>query len=71
MDLSDYLQIEGGARERVGELRRAAARRGVKPKRASSSTLATMLDTASALWTRPRAIDRYIDYFGDQVRQPR
>ena len=31
--------------------------------------LATLLYVASALRARPRAIDRYIDYFGDQARE--
>jgi hypothetical protein len=71
MNLSEYLQIEESARDRVGELRRAGTRRMAKPDRTRSSTFATMLYLASALRARPRAIDRYIDYFGEQVRQPR
>jgi hypothetical protein len=30
-------------------------------------TLATIIYVASALLARPRAIDRYIDYFGDRA----
>ncbi len=61
MDLSEYLLIAGAAADRLGDLRRV--RRRIEPKEA--------LYIASALRARPRAIDRYIDYFGDRVPQPR
>jgi hypothetical protein len=35
------------------------------------SILAKILYIASALRARPRAIDRYIDYFGEQVPRQR
>jgi len=35
-----------------------------QPQEASMSTFAEILYIASALRARPRAIDRYIDYFG-------
>jgi hypothetical protein len=43
-------------------LRRVAAQ-----NHAARTKLAKMLYVASALRVRPRAIDRYIDYFGDRV----
>lgn len=68
MDLSEYRLIEEAVRDRVGDLRRAAVWRGMKAEEDPTSTLATILYVASALRARPRAIDRYIDYFGDQVQ---
>jgi hypothetical protein len=35
------------------------------------SRLAELLYIASVLRVRPRAIDRYIDYFGDRVPEQR
>ncbi|PYN76212.1 MAG: hypothetical protein DMD96_26160 [Candidatus Rokuibacteriota bacterium] len=68
MDLSEYVLIEGAARDRLADLLQAAAPRQVK---APTPTLATMLYVASALRARPRDIDRYIDYFGDRVLHQR
>jgi hypothetical protein len=42
-----------------------------QPQEASMSRLANILYIASALRDRPRAIDRYIAYFGDPVRDQR
>jgi hypothetical protein len=65
MDLSDYALIEGAVVDRLDDLRRArgAARDGDDP----ISAVARALYVAAALRARPRAIDRYIDYFGDCV----
>jgi hypothetical protein len=65
MNLSDYALIEGAVVDRLDELRRArqAARDGDEP----ISAVARTLYVAAALRARPRAIDRYIDYFGDCV----
>lgn len=35
------------------------------------SRLASILYIAAVLRARPRAIDRYIDYFGDRMAAPR
>lgn len=69
MELREYSVIGAAARDRLGVLRRAAARRGMKAVEAPTSMLATVLSAASALRSQPRAIDRYIDYFGDQAFQ--
>jgi len=67
MSLSEYLLIEETVRERLGDLRRTTERREVKAGVAAMPTFATILYVASALLARPRAIDRYIDYFGDRA----
>ena len=64
LDSSTYLLIEGAARDRLAGLERAARPERSKPAGARSS-LATILYVASALRTQSRAIDRYIDYFGE------
>jgi hypothetical protein len=65
MDLSDYALIEGAVVDRLDELRRA---RGVVPDGDDPTpAMARALYIAAALRARPRAIDRYIDYFGDCV----
>jgi hypothetical protein len=69
MDLSEYVLIEEAARDRLGDLR--VVRRGTPPKEATMSTLAKLLYIASALRAGPRAIDRYIDYFGGRTPSPR
>jgi hypothetical protein len=71
MSLSEYLLIEGAAADRLRDLRRSAARPGLKDERAPAPTLATVLYVASALRARPRGIDHYIDYFGDQALNQR
>lgn len=48
-----------------GDLGRAPLE--TQPREAFMSILAKILYIASALRARPRAIDRYIDYFGDRV----
>jgi hypothetical protein len=65
MNLNDYALIEGAVVDRLDELRRArrAAGDGDDP----ASAVARALYVAAALRARPRAIDRYIDYFGDCV----
>lgn len=69
MDLSEYLLIDAAVRDRLGDLRRARSRTQAPEAR---SKLAKVLYIASVLRARPRAIDHYIDYFGDQApRQPR
>ena len=61
-----YLLIEGAAQDRVASLERAA--KPQRPKRTGArSSLAAILYVASALRTQSRAIDRYIDYFGEPV----
>jgi hypothetical protein len=67
MNLSEYLLIDAAVRDRLGDLRRA--RPGTKPEKAPTRTLPKILYIASVLRARPRAIDRYIDYFGDRVPQ--
>jgi hypothetical protein len=37
------------------------------PRRQGTTNLATVLYVASAVRSRPRGIDRYIDYFGDRT----
>ena len=69
MDLSEYVLIDGAVSDRLGDLRRA--RRGTLPAEAPISVFAKILYIASARRARPRAIDRYIDYFGDGVRPQR
>jgi hypothetical protein len=70
MDLNEYVLIEEVARDRLGHLR--GVRRATLPKEAAmSSTLAKLLYIASALRAGPRAIDRYIDYFGGRTASPR
>ncbi|OLD78683.1 MAG: hypothetical protein AUG87_00780 [Candidatus Rokubacteria bacterium 13_1_20CM_4_70_14] len=69
MDLSEYVLIEGAVRDRLRDLRRTIERRGLRAAEARMSTLATVLYVASVLRARPRAIDGYIDYFGDVVRR--
>jgi len=71
MDLSEYILIEGAVRDRLDDFRRASAWRGVTAKEAPMSTVAWILYVASVLRARPRAIDRYIDYFGDRVPHQR
>jgi hypothetical protein len=61
MDLTDYLLIESAVADRLDELRRAATGDRDDPIAAVARTLYV----AAALRIRPRAIDRYIDYFGD------
>jgi len=64
LDSSTYLLIEGAAHDRLAGLERAPAgldRSGF----AARSSLAAILYVASALRTQSRAIDRYIDYFGE------
>lgn len=64
LDSSTYLLIEGAAHDRLAGLERAAMPERSKPAGARSS-LAAILYVASALRTQSRAIDRYIDYFGE------
>jgi hypothetical protein len=64
MNLSDYELIEGAVVDRLDELRHA--RRAARDDEAISA-VARALYVAAALRARPRAIDRYIDYFGDCV----
>jgi len=71
MDLSEYVLIEGAARDRLLDLLQAVVPRRVKAAGAPTSTLATVLDVASALRVQPRAIDRYNDYLGDRVLHQR
>ena len=66
LDSSTYLLIEGAAQDRIAGLKLAADQQRPKPAGARSS-LATILYLASALRTQSRAIDRYIDYFGEPV----
>lgn len=65
MDLTEYALITEAAKDRVGDLGRVRPRRA--PNRAARARLAKVLYIASALRARPRAIDRYIDYFGDRA----
>jgi hypothetical protein len=69
MDLTEYALITEVARDRLDDLRRP--RRGTgstdRTRTAPPARLAKILYIASALRARPRAIDRYIDYFGDRV----
>ena len=67
MDLSEYVLIEGAARDRLSDLLQTVVPRRAKAAGAPMSTLATVLYVASALRAQPRVIDRYIDYFGDRV----
>jgi len=71
MDLSEYVRIEGAVTDRLGDLRRASAQRGVTAKEAPMSILVRLLYWASVLRAQPRAIDRYIDYFGDRALRQR
>ena len=62
--MNAYARIEDSIRGRLKQVashQRAAAFR---------TKLARTLYVASVLRIRPRAIDRYIDYFGDRVLQP-
>ena len=70
LDLDEYRQIESAARDRLGDLLRAA---GPERRRAAAplSALSTILYVSAALRAKPREIDRYIDYFGDSVLRPR
>ncbi len=70
MDLSEYLLIEDAARDRLGELQRAAAAER-SAATAPVASLKAILSASAALRARPRDIDRYIDYFGDSVLRPR
>jgi hypothetical protein len=67
MNLSEYWLIDSAVRDRLGDLRRARPEK--EPEKAPMSKLAKTLYIASVLRARPRAIDRYIDYFGDRVPQ--
>jgi hypothetical protein len=72
MDLTEYTLITDVAHDRVGGLRREP--RGTESTEAVSAgrgRLAQVLYIASALRARSRAIDRYIDYFGDRAVCPR
>jgi hypothetical protein len=69
MDLSEYLLIVGAARDRLLDLQ--PIRPGKERPEAPMSTLARLFYIASSLRARPRAIDRYIDYFGDRLPQQR
>ena len=71
MDLSEYVLIEGAARDRLLDLLPAVVPRRVNAAGAPMSTLATALYVASALRVQPRAIDRYTDYLGDRVLHER
>jgi len=66
LDSSTYLLIEGAAQDRVAGLKLAAKPERAKPAGPRSS-LAAILYVASVLRTESRAIDRYIDYFGEPV----
>jgi len=70
LDLDEYRQIESAARDRLGDLLRAA---GPERRRAAAplSALSTILYVSAALRAKPREIDRYIDYFGDRVPHQR
>jgi hypothetical protein len=65
MDLSEYVLIEKAAHDRVRDLRRA--RRATPSKGRAMATLARLVHVASVLRDEPRAIDSYIDYFGNRV----
>jgi hypothetical protein len=69
MDLSEYLLIVGATRDRLRDLQSIGP--GTERPEPSMSTLARLLYIASTLRARPRAIDRYIDYFGDRLPQQR
>lgn len=51
MDMSEYFLIEDAVRDRLARMPR----------------LVTILYEASVLRARPRAIDGYIDYFGESL----
>lgn len=70
LDFSEYLLIEGAARDRLGEFRRAAMPQRPRAT-APPSSLRAMLYLSSALRAKPRDIDRYIDYFGDPMPRQR
>jgi hypothetical protein len=63
--LSDYVLIEGAVADRLDELHRARRTRDADGD--PLSAVARALYVAAARRARPRAIDRYIDYFGDCV----
>lgn len=69
MDLSEYLLIVGATRDRLRDLQSIGP--GTERPEAPMSTFARLLYIASILRARPRAIDRYIDYFGDRLPQQR
>jgi len=59
-----YRLIKGAAQSRLSDRRRDT--RLQRPRAAAArSSLAAILYIASALRTRPRGIDSYIDYFGE------
>jgi hypothetical protein len=66
LDSSTYLLIEGAAHDRIAGLKLAAEPQPSKPA-GTRSSLAAILYVASALRSQSRAIDRYIDYFGEPV----
>jgi len=61
LSMNAYARIEDSIR---GRLRQLASRRHAAAVRRK---LARTFYVASVLRIRPRAIDRYIDYFGDRV----
>lgn len=63
LDPRTYRLIKGAAQSRLSNRRRATGLQ--RPKAASRASLAAILYVASALRTRPRGIDSYIDYFGE------
>jgi hypothetical protein len=64
LDPRAFRLIKGAAQSRLSNRRRVI--RLQRPKAAASrSSLAAILYVASALRTRPRGIDSYIDYFGE------
>jgi hypothetical protein len=61
---TEYFLTAGVATDRPDAVRE---QRPTVPQEASMSTLAQILYIASVLRARPRAIDRYIDYFGERL----
>ena len=63
LDPRTYRLIKGAAQSRLNNRRRATGLQ--RPKTAPRASLVSILYIASALRTRPRGIDSYIDYFGE------
>jgi len=70
MDSSEDTLIEGTVPDPRNDARRTTAPGGARAEEVLLSTLATILYVASGWRARPRAIDHYIDYFGDQGPRP-
>ena len=71
MDLSEYVVIEGAARDRLLDLLPAVVPQTSELGGSSDVDAPTVLYVASALRVQPRAIDRYTDYLGDRVLHER